>query len=58
MDNSGSKPSKWKSKKNSSQNEFYKRYMNVYPSIGPLGEDNDSNRLPPLKYSPPPAPKR
>ncbi|KAH1091397.1 hypothetical protein J1N35_018654 [Gossypium stocksii] len=40
MDHNVSKPRKRESKKNSSQDEFCKRYMNRDPSIGPLGEDN------------------
>ncbi|KAH1108880.1 hypothetical protein J1N35_012648 [Gossypium stocksii] len=40
LDKEASKPSKRKSKKKSTQDEFYERYKNGNPSIGPLGEDN------------------
>ncbi|KAH1114457.1 hypothetical protein J1N35_007835 [Gossypium stocksii] len=40
MNHEASQPSKQKFKKKSSQNEFYERYINGDPSIGPLGEDN------------------
>ncbi|KAK8348166.1 hypothetical protein V6Z12_A06G064600, partial [Gossypium hirsutum] len=39
MDMTASKPGK-KKKKNSTQDEFYKRWMDGDPDIGPLGEDN------------------
>ncbi|KAH1067455.1 hypothetical protein J1N35_032442 [Gossypium stocksii] len=40
MDNSASKPGKKKTKKKSTQSEFYERWMNGDPLIGPFGEDN------------------
>ncbi|KAG8492316.1 hypothetical protein CXB51_009828 [Gossypium anomalum] len=41
MDKTASKPGKKKNKnRNSSQDEFYRRWMTGDPDIGPLGEDN------------------
>ncbi|KAK5772784.1 hypothetical protein PVK06_049080 [Gossypium arboreum] len=58
MDHNGSKPGK----KKSSQSEFYKRYINVDPSISPLGEDNDiTSRPKSINFSKtfvPPTPKK
>ncbi|KAK5813620.1 hypothetical protein PVK06_029071 [Gossypium arboreum] len=40
MDITASKPGKRKKKKNLTQDEFYKIWINRDPDIGPLGEDN------------------
>ncbi|KAK5826265.1 hypothetical protein PVK06_021181 [Gossypium arboreum] len=40
MDKTASKPGKKNKNKNSTQSEFYKRWMEGDPDIGPLGEDN------------------
>ncbi|KAK5826264.1 hypothetical protein PVK06_021180 [Gossypium arboreum] len=40
MDKTASKPGKKRKKKNSTQSEFYKRWMEGDPDISPLGEDN------------------
>ncbi|KAK8327455.1 hypothetical protein V6Z12_A11G183700 [Gossypium hirsutum] len=40
IDMTASKPGKKKKKKNSTQDKFYKRWMNGDPNIRPLGEDN------------------
>ncbi|KAH1130233.1 hypothetical protein J1N35_001611 [Gossypium stocksii] len=49
INHSASKPGKMKNKK-STQSEFYKRWMEGDPNIGPLGEDNEGVHIFFLKF--------